>query len=76
MPSNTKEHNKTKVQLVQLNNKYGSQVYLPYSAGILQAYAKNDQHIKDNFLFKDFIFIREKLDEMVEKIGSIDILGV
>ena len=76
MSNDTKEYKKTKVQLVQLNNKYGSQVYLPYSAGILQAYAKKDQYISSNFLFKDFIFIREKLDEMVEKIGSIDILGV
>jgi len=66
MSNAAEEYKKTKVQLVQLNNKYGSQVYLPYSVGILQAYAKKDQYIKDNFLFKDFIFICEKLDELVE----------
>ena len=55
MSSATEEYKKIKVQLVQLNNKYGTQVYLPYSAGILQAYVKNDQYVKDNFSFKKVI---------------------
>jgi len=67
---------KISVQLVQLNNKYGSQVYLPYSAGILQSFAEKSREISSNYSFKDFVFIREKLSKMVSQIGNVDVLGV
>tara|TARA_R110001599_G_scaffold50839_9_gene143148 strand:+ start:1262 stop:3235 length:1974 start_codon:yes stop_codon:yes gene_type:complete len=72
----TEKPRRSKVQLVQLNNKYGSQVYLPYSAGVLQSYVQSDPYVNDNFLFNNFVFIREKLDDMVKKIGDADVLGV
>ena len=65
-----------KVQLVQLNNKYGNQVYLPYSVGILQSHACRDDFISDNFKFNEFVFVRENVQKMVERIGAVDILGV
>jgi radical SAM superfamily enzyme YgiQ (UPF0313 family) len=65
-----------KVQLVQLNNKYGNQVYLPYSVGILQSHACRDNFISDNFKFNEFVFVRENVQKMVERIGAVDILGV
>lgn len=67
---------KYKIQLVQLNNKYGSQVYLPYSVGILQAYVQQDEEISSNFSFSDFVFIRQKVSEMAKNIGSVDIFGI
>ena len=65
-----------KIQLVQLNNKYGNQVYLPYSVGILQSHTCQDNFISDNFKFNEFIFVRENVQKMIEKIGDADILGV
>jgi len=67
---------KYNIQLVQLNNKYGSQVYLPYSVGILKSYAAHDEEICKKFAFNEFIFIRESLANLVEKIGEVDILGI
>jgi len=67
---------KHSIQLVQFNNKYGSQVYLPYSIGALSAYALENESISDNFEFKKFIFIIESLPELVKKVGEVDILGI
>tara|TARA_B100000700_G_C15045666_1_gene857819 strand:+ start:155 stop:2083 length:1929 start_codon:yes stop_codon:yes gene_type:complete len=65
-----------KIQLVQLNNSYGDQVYLPYSVGMLAAYANKSEKVKSSVKFQDFIFLRESIDKMVEKVGDADILGV
>ena len=65
-----------KVQLVQLNNSYGDQVYLPYSVGMLAAYANKSEKIKSGVKFQDFIFLRESINKMVEKVGDADILGI
>ena len=67
---------KISIQLVQLNNKYGDQVYLPYSVAVLKAFVLQNKIIKDNFDFKEFIFLREDVPEMVKKMGSVDILGI
>ena len=55
-----------KVQLVQLNNKYGNQVYLPYSVGILQSHTCQDNFISDNFKFYEEIkvFTQEEFPEL------------
>lgn len=64
------------VQLVQLNNSYGDQVYLPYSVGILQSYVSKSEKVKSGFSFNDFIFLRESISQMAEKAGECDILGI
>lgn len=64
------------VQLVQLNNSYGDQVYLPYSVGMLTAYAEKSQKIRENIHFQDFIFLRESIDVMLEKVGDADVVGI
>ena len=64
------------LKIVQINIKYGDQVYLPYSVGILQSYVNQNKLIKDNFKFKEFIFLREHIDIMVQKIGKVDVLGI
>ena len=35
---------KISIQLVQLNKKYGDQVYLPYSAGVLKSFVIQKKH--------------------------------
>lgn len=66
---------KISIQLVQLNKKYGDQVYLPYSTGVLKSFVIQKKHIRDNFDFKEFIFLKENVSNMVSKIGQTDILG-
>ena len=67
---------KISVQLVQLNYKYGDQVYLPYSVGVLQTFVKQKKEIRENYNFKEFIFLRENVSNIVNKIGQVDILGI
>ena len=67
---------KISVQLVQLNYKYGDQVYLPYSVGVLQTFVKQKKEIRENYNFKEFIFLRENVSNIANKIGQVDILGV
>ena len=40
---------KISIQLVQLNKKYGDQVYLPYSAGVLKSFVIQKKNIRDKF---------------------------
>ena len=67
---------KISVQLVQLNNRYGNQVYLPYSVGVLKAFVDQNIKIKENYHFKEFIFLREDVSNMIKKVGQVDILGI
>ena len=67
---------KISVQLVQLNYKYGDQVYLPYSVGVLQTFVKQKKEIRENYNFKEFIFLRENVSNIANKIGQVDILGI
>jgi radical SAM superfamily enzyme YgiQ (UPF0313 family) len=61
-----------KVGLVQINNSFSGQSYLPYSLGLLVAYLK--QHSKKPFDFGLPIYSRVKVDEAVEKLLDKDIV--
>ena len=58
---------KISIQLVQLNNRYGNQVYMPYSVGVLETFVKQKEIIRENYHFKEFIFLREDISNMVKK---------
>lgn len=68
--------NKKKIQLMQLNNNYGNQYYLPYSIGVLSAYVKQFTEITNCFEFQPFIYKREPLEIIVSKIGNVDVFAV
>ena len=38
---------KISIQLVQLNNRYGNQVYMPYSVGVLETFVKQKEIIRE-----------------------------
>ena len=63
------------VGLVNINNSFSGQNYLPYSIGLLQAYT--ERHLADpsRFRFLPFIYRRENISEIVEKLKDADILG-
>jgi len=67
---------KKKIQLIQLNSAYGNSVYIPYTIGMLQAYAEQHKEIKDNFEFMPLIYRRDRVTEIADKIGTVDILGL
>ena len=59
---------KISIQLVQLNKRYGNQEYMPYSVGVLETFVKQKEIIRDNYHFKEFIFLREDISNMVKKV--------
>ncbi len=66
---------KLKVLLAQPNHQYQNSVFLPYSVGLLQAYSQKDECIKSEYEFLTPIFRREKISDVVERVGRVDVAG-
>lgn len=49
--------------------------YLPYTAGILVASAWTSDIVKENFCFKEFIFLREEINDVVERLEEPAFIG-
>ena len=68
--------NKISVQMINFNNSYGDNVFIPYTAGILQAYFQHDNPDSDGYEFRPFVYRRNSVDSIVGRIGMVDILGI
>lgn len=64
------------IYLVQVNNTYGLNAFLPYSVGLLQSYALTIEAIRDNYDFKGFVFLRENVDDVVNRLDNPSVVGV
>ena len=61
---------------VDVSASSGTQnAYLPYTAGILVASAFQSNIVKDNFLFKEFIFLRENIEDVVNRLENPAVIG-
>lgn len=65
---------KLTVQMVQFNNAYGNNVFIPYSMGILKAFCQKDSLIRDSYEFLPFLYRREAVDKLARQIAQADIL--
>lgn len=65
---------KIKVKLVQIGNSFSGQYYLPYSIGILQAYAQKYLKNIDDFEFSLSVYNRVKVYATRELLGNADIV--
>jgi radical SAM superfamily enzyme YgiQ (UPF0313 family) len=63
------------VQLVQVNFRYGDNAYLPYSVGLLEAFARSDQRIKQ-VTFRDTLFLRKSIPDAVNNLHGVDVLAI
>ena len=66
---------KIKIGMVQINNKFANANYLPYSVGIIQAYAQSQLKDPDRFEFLLPIYSRIPVQEAVEYLKEADIVG-
>jgi putative methyltransferase len=64
------------VALVQVNYKFGNNVFLPYSAGLIRAYCESIPEIADNFNFLDFVYLRDDPTEVAQRLDSPGIAGI
>jgi radical SAM superfamily enzyme YgiQ (UPF0313 family) len=62
-----------KVGLVQIGEDFGGQYYLPYSVGLLQAYAQ--KKLKGSFEFLTPVYKRLPIDEIVDYFKEVNIVG-
>lgn len=65
---------KVNVGLVQIGNSFSGQYYLPYSVGLLQAYAQKYLRDRESFNFMIPVYKREKIDNAVSYLSSADIV--
>jgi len=65
---------KIKVGLVQISDKFGNQYYLPYSIGLLQAYAHKNLKTPEEFVFISPIYKRIKVDKAVDCLLGADVV--
>lgn len=59
--------------LFQFSFRYGDEIYLPYSAGILWAYARTFPEIAEHFDNKGFVFVREAPDLIASRLDAPDV---
>jgi len=71
----SKDENNIIIGLVQINNSFSGQKYLPYSVGLLEAYFKKHSESSERYKFLLPIFSRQKVSTMVEHLKTADIVG-
>lgn len=67
---------KINVGLLQINNSFSGQNYLPLSAGMLQAYAQANLKNPQKFHFLLPIFKRIPIQEATDQLANVDVLFV
>lgn len=65
---------KLKVGLVQINNSFSGQSYLPYSTGMLQAFAQKHAEDPSRYEFLLPIYSRLPTEEAVSRLSSADVV--
>ena len=63
------------VGLVQINNSFSGQNYLPYAAGLLQAYALRHARHPERYAFRLPIYSRIPVKQAVERLLGADVIG-
>jgi radical SAM superfamily enzyme YgiQ (UPF0313 family) len=64
------------IYLSQVNNRFGSEVFLPYSVGVIQSYCQQFDVINEVFNFKEFIYLKEDIKQLVDKLDNPSIIGI
>ena len=62
--------------LVQINNSFSGQSYLPYSTACLESYLRKHCPKREQLIFLPHIFKRMPISKIVEKMEKADIVGV
>ncbi len=68
------KNEKIKIGLVQINNSFFNQNYIPYSVGVIQAYSQKYVKNINDYEFLLPIYKRIKLHEAVDKLSPADII--
>ena len=64
-----------RVGLVQINNSFSGQNYLPYSVACLQSYVTSHSEHPERYQFVQLIYKRAPIREIVSQLENADVLG-
>lgn len=67
---------KRRVYLAQVSHEYNRQLFLPYTVGLLEAYAKTIPEIADNYDFGGYCCRREPFQDVVSRWQKPDVVGL
>lgn len=67
---------KKRLYMVQTNNRYGENVYLPFAVGCLWAYARTQPFIKELYELCDFFYLKEPIDQAVARLDRPDLVAI
>jgi len=65
----------TTIGMIQINNSFSGQNYLPYSIALLQAYAEQNSDHPERYRFIPPIYKRMPISRAVESFDGVDIVG-
>jgi len=63
------------VGLVQINNSFSGQNYLPYAAGLLEAYVRRNARFPERYAFRLPIYSRIPVKRAVEQLVGADVIA-
>ncbi len=64
------------VGLAQINNSFSGQSYLPYSVGMLQAYAESEAAQEGRYKFLLPVYKRSRISDIVDHMQKADVVGL
>ena len=64
------KNDKSNLYMFQFSFKYGDEIYLPYSVGMLWAYAETIPEVKKNIENKGFVIARDEPNEVVSRLDN------
>lgn len=67
---------KHNVALVQVNHKFGNNVFLPHSVGLIKAYCQTIDEITTQFNFLDFVYLRNDPVQTAQNLDAPRIVGI
>lgn len=67
--------NKINVSLIQINNTFSDNNYLPYAVGLLQSYAQKWSKVRDRLNFNSIVYKRGDVRDIIYRIKECDIAG-
>jgi putative methyltransferase len=67
---------KRRVYLIQCNNRYGDNVYLPYSVGLCWAYAATFPIVQEHYELAGFVYIKEDVRLAALKLRDPDLVAI
>lgn len=65
-----------RIYLAQVNKRYGQNVFLPYSVGLIWAFARQDPIVAANFEVAEFLYMRDPIDDVLGRMVEPDVLGL